>query len=401
MKKVMIIGANWEQEPLLQKAKEMGLYVIATNPYSEAEGFKYSDESYIVEPRDLQKLDEIFQKTQPNAVISDECDYSMFAVAYLTDKYNLPGPKIDSLIITNNKYLQRLAAKKIGIFQPNFILCMTFTEVINAVDKIGLPVMLKPIDNRGSIGINKVEHKDDLKRAFFDAIANSHSRQIIVEKFVLGNIITVEGIYTDTFYNLSFSTKKMHPEFPSNAMHLQYPGNLSDNVIEKIYAINTNLIQQIGIDFGFTHSEFIVNGDEINFLEIANRGGGVHISNKILPSITGLDLTRINLNCAFGNNAPLNNLNQYTPEFFSLLHFFDFGSGKVKSIKNLDNAKQIKGVLAIRLNFTIEDVLGDIETALNRPGFVIVVSESLNECESIISQVENEMTIEFEHNGGL
>ena len=45
MKKLLIIGANWEQEPLLQKAKEMGLYVIATNPYAEAEGFKYSNES--------------------------------------------------------------------------------------------------------------------------------------------------------------------------------------------------------------------------------------------------------------------------------------------------------------------------------------------------------------------
>ena len=396
MKKVMIIGANWEQEPLLQKAKEMGLYVIATNPYSEAEGFKYSDKSYIVEHRDLQKLDDIFQKTQPDAVIADECDYSMFAVAYLTDKYNLPGPKIDSLIITNNKYLQRLVAKKNGIPQPNYLLCMTFTEVIEAVDILGLPVMLKPIDNRGSIGISKVEQKDDLKRAFFDAIANSHSRQIIVEEFVPGNIVTVEGIYTDTFYNLSFSTKKMHPKFLSNAMHLQYPGDLPDNVINKIYEMNIDIIKQIGIDFGLTHSEFIVNDNEINFLEIANRGGGVHISNKILPYITDIDLPEIILNSAFGNDAPLNDFKQPVSGKFSLLHFFDFGSGKVKYIKNLENAKMIKGVLAIRLNFTTGDALGNIETALNRPGFVIVASKSLDECESIISQVENEISIEFE-----
>lgn len=391
----MIIGASWEQEPLLKKAKEKGLYVIATNPYPEAEGFKYSDESYIIEPRDLQKLDEIFQKTQPSAVIADECDYSMFAVAYLTNKYNLPGPKMDSLIITNNKYLERKFAEKAKIPQPKYRLCITYEEVKAACIDLEFPIMLKPIDNRGGIGVCKVERREGLKRAFFETLANSHSRQILVEKFIPGKVVTVEGLYTRAFNNLSFSTKKMHPKFPDNAMHLQYPGNLPDSVVKKLYSLNTNLIKQIGIEYGLTHSEFMVNNDEIYFLEISNRGGGVHISNKIIPVITGIDTSEILIRSAFGEQTSLNDFTASDWKKYSFLHFFDFGIGKVSRILNIEKAKNIKGVLDIRLNFIVEDYLGDIKTAVNRPGFVIVAGNTLDDCNSIIKKVEDTLKIEF------
>jgi len=400
MKKIMIIGANWEQEPLLKKAKAMGLYVIATNPYPGAEGFKYSDENYVVNPRDLQKLDEIFQRTHPNAIIADECDYSMFAVAYLINKYKLPGPKMDSLIITNNKYLERKYAEKGNIPQPKFKLCMTFNEVTKAVKQLGLPVMLKPLDNRGSIGVCRVDRIQDLKNAFFEALANSHSRQMLVEEFVPGNVVTVEGLYADRFYNLSFSTKKMHPKYSDNAMHLQYPGNLPNFVVEKLYFFNNNLIKEIGINFGLTHSEFIINENKIHFLEIANRGGGVHISNKIIPAITSIDISRLIISNAMGENVVVRNfINNEYKKNYSILHFFDFGEGKVSEIKNVEKLKAIKGVLALRLNFKVGDYLGNIKTAINRPGFVIVAGDTINGCCSTIKKIENTLKIIFVKEG--
>ncbi|MEA3343923.1 MAG: ATP-grasp domain-containing protein [archaeon] len=399
MNKIMIIGANWEQEPLLKEANEMGFYVIATNPDPAAEGFKYSDENYVADPRDLQKLDEIFQKTQPGAVIADACDYSMFAVAYLTNKYNLSGPNMDSLIITNNKYLQRKFADRGNIPQPKFRLCTTYDEVKAACVDLGLPVMLKPIDNRGSMGVCKVERTEDLKSAFFETLSNSHSRQMIVEEFILGKVVTVEGLYAGTFHNLSFSTKKMHLKFPSNAMHLQYPGDLPKSMVENLYSMNSALIEQIGINFGLTHSEFIVDEDKIYFLEIANRGGGVHVSNKIIPAITGINICEFLIRGARGNEIHADDFTASNRKY-SILHFFDFGKGRVSKIKNVDETRNINGVLALRLNFKVGDYLGDVRTAINRPGFVIATADDLDICKSIISQVKNEMTIEFVKNWG-
>ena len=395
MKKILIIGANWEQAPLLRKAKELGHYVIATNPYSQGEGFKYSDKSYVVNPRDLTQIDEIFRKTRPDGVIADECDYSMFTVAYLVNKYRLSGPSMDSLIITNNKYLQRKMGLRAAIMQPEFRLCMTYKEVKTAVKELDLPVMLKPLDNRGSIGVSRVIKKGDLEGAFFRTIANSHGRQMLVEKLVKGHVVTVEGLYLNRFINLSFSTKKMHPQYPDNAMFLRYPGNLRSKVIKKLYKINEKIVKACQINFGVTHSEFIVDGEKINFLEIANRGGGVHISNLIIPAITGIDVCKLLINSAMGKDFSLKGVSRKTRSNFALLHFFDFGKGKVIKIKNLNKATKLNGVLALRLNFKPGDFLADIKTAVNRPGFVIVVGKTLEECNLIISKIEETLKIEF------
>ena len=61
-----------------------------------------------------------FTPEQIDFVISDECEYSGYACAYLANKYNLPGPSLKALTITNNKYLQRILATKIKIPQPKF-----------------------------------------------------------------------------------------------------------------------------------------------------------------------------------------------------------------------------------------------------------------------------------------
>lgn len=396
MKKIMIIGATWEQLPLLEQAKKMGLYVIATDPNPDAEGFQYADAKYIVNPRDLIQLDQIFFKEKPDAIISDECDYSIFAVAYLTQKYNLPGPKIDSSLITGNKYLQRKCAQKDRIPQPEFKLCFSYHDTEEAVDQLGLPVVIKPIDNRGSIGISKIENIKNLKIGFFNAIANSYSRELIVEKFIEGLVVTVEGIYTDKFYNLTFSTKVMHPDYQFNAMQLAYPGNLAEKVKERLYAFTSRIVAETGINFGLTHTEFIVNDEEIYFIEIANRGGGVNISNKIVPSVTGIDVSDLLIKSAFGERIPLDRFFPLPEMRCCILHFFDFGSGKLKKIANIDTIRSIKGILGIRINIKKGDLLGDIETAVHRPGFIIVTGKDNSGCLDLIREVEHKLKVKVE-----
>lgn len=395
MKKIMIIGANCEKTPLLKKARELGYYIIATDNFFQKEGFSYADKFFVADPRDLTKMDEIFKQVKPDGVISDECDYSMFSVAYLTNKYGLPGPNMDSLMITNNKYLQRKIASKIKIKQPKFCLCMTYKEVQAAVKDLGLPVMLKPLDNRGSIGVSRVLKMRDLEKAFFNTIANSYGRQILVERLVKGQVVTVEGLYLDKFLNLSFSTKKMHPQYSDNAMYLRYPGNLSSKIVRKIYKMNEKIVKACQINFGLTHTEFIVDGDKINFLEIANRGGGVNISNIIIPYLTGLDICKLLIAFSLGKKVKILP-KPIKSKGFCILHFFNFGQGRVKKIKNVKKVKKLKGVLALKIFFKKGDYLGNIKTALNRPGFMIVGANNLDKCHSIISKAKNEIIIELE-----
>ena len=87
----------------------------------------------------------------------------------------------------------RETCKKYKIKQPRFFSCYTIEQLNAASKKIGFPLIIKPVDNRGNLGVSKVEKETDIKSAFFDAIINSHSREILVEEFIEGRHITVDG----------------------------------------------------------------------------------------------------------------------------------------------------------------------------------------------------------------
>ena len=49
MKKLMILGASYSQLPLINKAREMGIYTIAASTPGDWPGFDAADESAFVD----------------------------------------------------------------------------------------------------------------------------------------------------------------------------------------------------------------------------------------------------------------------------------------------------------------------------------------------------------------
>ena len=69
---------------------------------------------------------------------------------------------------------------------------------------------MKPIDNRGSIGVNIIRNKKELNRKFFHTLTHSASRQIIAEAYIEGKHVTVDGIFDNkgNFFNLAIAEKR-------------------------------------------------------------------------------------------------------------------------------------------------------------------------------------------------
>jgi len=374
-KKLMFIGAGWEQQPYIKKA--IGMFIrTSTTP--------------LIHSRNLIYVERMFTQHKPQAVLSDACDYSLLAQAYLCEKYGLPGPSFDTAVLSNNKFAQREEIYQHRIQQPFYSLCDSFIFLKNSSFSCNLPFVIKPVDGRGSLGVEKVEKEDELKPKFFESIKHSLSRQVILEQFIEGQVVSIEGLYSDKFYNLSYSTKTMHPDYPFNAMELQFPGNLEKKIVDKLYTLNEQIISAMGVKFGLTHTEFIIkkNG-EIYFLEFTNRGGGVGISNVILPYITGVDICRFLITTAFGRKYGID----IKKRGYGILHFFDFGKGMLRDIKNLKNCQTIKGVLDLRITLSRGRHIPEAKTALNRHGFVIVGGKTLNDCRETIKEVEESIEI--------
>jgi len=390
-KRILIIGAGWEQKPLIEKAIEVGCYVITTTPTVDSDN-SLGNINFVVNPFNLTELSNIIEYSKPEAIISDACDYSMFAQALLARKYNMFGPSATTIQILSNKFLQREMARKIKVKQPDYRLCETYKDVMKATNELSYPLILKPLFNRGGIGVNKISNKKELDAAYLDTLTNSGSKSILIEKYIGKSVITVEGLYSDKYYNLTYSTKKKHWKYSDNAMELQYPGELTKELEDKIYSITKQLVKAFNINRGLIHTEYIIEDNEVYFLEIHNRGSGVLVSSKILPILTNIDISDFLIRQSFGEQTSIKP--NYTGKH-TILHFFDFGQGTVSDISGIREIRNINNIVHFRLNFTIGDKLYDVKTAVDRHGFVIVKGDSHQECLNLINDIDNTLKIKF------
>lgn len=367
MKKIFIIGVGWEQIPLVKKAKERGLYVIATTWWKKEQ--IPADKLYSVDSRDLDALEQIMQTERPDCVVADECDYSMYAVSYLTEKYHLPGPKLKTQTITNNKFLQRECIKGTNVLQPAYQLCWNMETAKDFARQIGYPVIIKPLDNRGSIGVSKVAGETELPAAWFQAVSHSHSRMCIVEQYISGQVLTADGFCdSEKFEFIAASTKEMYSDNDNVAKILYYPGKLSGECLQELKENAEAVAEAIGMTYGFAHMEFMLEDDtgKLYLIEAANRGGGVFISSLILDQITGIDYTNALLDLALGKEVKVSCYQTYISK--AMLYFLELQGTRLvqKEMQGLS-----EGCRAIYINAYQEGHGVESEASAGRQGVLV------------------------------
>ncbi len=173
MKRVLVINLGWEQEPLLEKLQHFDVAIYGvhydSNYYKRID---YAD-LLITDLRDLDMIIDYAIKSKIDAVISDECDYSYFAQAVIAEKLGLPGPRIKEAQIATNKYLQRCRAKEHGILIPDFKLVTCIEDIYSFINNVGFPVIIKPVDNRGSFGVSKINSFEEINNMLINIVIKS------------------------------------------------------------------------------------------------------------------------------------------------------------------------------------------------------------------------------------
>lgn len=378
----MVIAAGWEQERLVGLAKVRGYWVLATAwPPSYADALPLADVGERVDPRDLDAIWRLATAHRIEAAVADQCDYSYFAAAYVNERLGVPGVTVAAAQVATNKLRQRERLAAAGIRQPRHHVCTDLAAARRAVDDVKYPAILKPVDNRGNFGVNRVDAPEQVADAFYEALANAHSRTVLVEAFIEGTMSTVEGFMFPGGRHVSLvtSSKVMLGGRKRVAMELRYPGEFAPEVQRGLVAGNQAAMAALGYGVGPTHAEYMVTaGGEPYFIEAANRGGGVLINSHIVPAITGVDPSVLMLDHATG--ATLVAPPATEPHGAAVLSFFGFRAhGEVAAVEGVDAARALPGVIALRILVSIGARIDPIVTDAHRHGFVVARGASLDE----------------------
>ena len=271
MQKLAIIGASYLQLPLVKKAKELGLHTIC---FAWADGAVCKDEAdefYPISIVEKEQILSICREKQIDGICTIASDVAAPTVAYIAEKMGLIGNSYEVASRANNKYLMRQAFSVAGIPCPAYRKITSF-EQLN-IEAFRLPLIVKPTDRSGSLGITKVEKIEDLHNAVETALHCSFKHETIIEEYVEGREISVEFIsYQGKHYPLQITDKVTtgSPHFVELEHH--QPADLSEEQYAQIYDLTKRALDALGVTNGASHSEYKITADgRVYVMEVGAR----------------------------------------------------------------------------------------------------------------------------------
>lgn len=214
-------------------------------------------------------------------------EYHTVHTAAVAEALGLPGMSVDGARNARHKHLTRLTLDGTGIRQPRFAHVSDPAKVEAAVREIGFPCVVKPSDGTASLHVLHLKDEDDLT-AYLAELAEvvDYGRgvvripDILIEEFVTGELISVEScvLGKGEIVNLGLTDRPLSgfPHFIEMGATYFTGHPLQD----ELFAMTTKVLDELGVDFGFIHTEFLLGPDGPVLCEVNGR-----LIGGIVPSL--------------------------------------------------------------------------------------------------------------------
>lgn len=211
--------------------------------------------------------------------------------------------------------------------------------------------------------MDPVQLESAIKRARKD----SFEGKAIIEEFVTGREISVEGISFEGNHTILQITDKVTTGAPFFVeLEHHQPSSLSDEIKDKVKQIVLNALDALHIQYGASHSELKIDEDgNIRVIEIGARMGGDFIGSNLVQLSTGYDFVKGVIDVALGTfDVP-----KLTQNNYSGVYFLCKETEWVKPL--ILNYKDNPDIVEARIT---DPVLRNIECSGDRSGYLIYQS---------------------------
>ena len=307
MKKLAVIGANEFQNPLIEKAKQMG---FETHVFAWAAGDIGERTADVFHPISITEKEAIWQVCRQvgvRACCSIGSDLAVHTVNYVQRRLGNPcNPEITDTIATN-KYAMRQALTEAGVACPRFLRVSAPPEE-TALAGMGWPLIVKPTDRSGSRGIYKVQDYAALAAAVPLAAEQSFEKAAIIEQFISGTEYSCESVSFAGEHHILALTKKYTTGAPHfiETGHAEPAGDIPAALLPAVRATVLAALDALHITYGASHAEFLITpAGEVRIVEVGARMGGDCIGSDLVYLATGVDYMAAVIDAACGKRPDL------------------------------------------------------------------------------------------------
>ncbi len=291
---LVVVGAGRWQVHGIRCARAAGLRVLALDGAADAPGLAIADLAVVVDIRNSEEVVAAICKAgvTPSGAIAFCSEVAMECVAAVRETFDLPGPKSELTTLLRDKESQRARWTESGSPVPSWRAVSTEKEALSALDELGLPLIVKPVDSAGSRGVTRVDTRSELTPAFEIALLGSKRGQAIVESYIDGIEYTIESFSCGGKTSILLVTRKRKVEGTRGTVASELTSVAADSeLFAKLASVTAKALSDLGYTDGPGHTEIIVTPEgEAVLVESAGRGGGFALFDEMVPLTSGFDI---------------------------------------------------------------------------------------------------------------
>jgi phosphoribosylglycinamide formyltransferase 2 len=270
--KILLLGSGELGKELILEAQRLGIECIALDSYQNAPAMQVAHRSYIVDMKDGDALKSIIEKEIPDYIIPEiEAINTSTLVEMEEFGYSVVPTSSATKITMDREGIRRLASEKLNLKTAKYEFAESLDELRDAVNKIGMPCIVKPIMSSSGKGQSTVKTESDIEKAWEYAknSARGIGTKVIVEEFIdFDYEITL--LTARTVDGTKFCPPIGHIQIDGDYHESWQPHPMSEETLEKAQDMAYKITNMLG-GRGIFGVELFIKDDEVIFSEVSPR----------------------------------------------------------------------------------------------------------------------------------
>ena len=376
------MGAGRHQRRAIVQARERRLRVVAVDRNAEAPGLRLADVPEVVDFADVDAVEEVARRHGVDGALTISADRAVPVVAAVTERLGLPSIGTDVAHRMTHKLAMRRTLAEEGIPQPAYAAVRNLAEGRSAIESVGLPAVLKPVDSGGQRGVFRIDAPGDLESHLHSALAESPAREAILERFVEGtemNGIVVARAGEARLVTLSDRLRPPGIGFGVGWIHV-YPATIHSDQLALAERTAERSVAALGLRDGIAFPQLIASADgRVSVVEVAARIPGGQMADLVRHAV-GVDLVELAFRFALGEEVPdelaLPRFSQPLAIRFLTASPGPLPTGRVTRIGTLDPVLAAEGVVQAETYLVEGETIRPVRLDGDRRGYVIATADT-------------------------
>jgi phosphoribosylglycinamide formyltransferase 2 len=309
-RRVLLCGSGELGKEVVIELQRYGVEVIAVDAYADAPAMQVADRAHVISMLDGDALREVIEKEQPDLVVPEveAIATDVLAAIEAEGKVEIIPTARATQLTMNREGIRRLAAEELDLRTSPYEFAATREEYLAAIERIGMPCVVKPIMSSSGKGQSTVKSEADIDASWEYAQAGGRAGagKVIVEGFVDFDY-EITQLTVRHVDGTSFCDPIGHIQIEGDYRESWQPQPMSDAALENAREVAKKITDALG-GCGIFGVELFIKGDEVYFSEVSPRPHDTGMVTMIAQ-----DLSQFALHARAILGLPIPNIVQHGP----------------------------------------------------------------------------------------